>query len=252
MSSHPYEYLFGIHTVRRILTHNPERIVEIWLQQGHAPLADLITDVQQQGLSVQYVSRKTLDKLTNHATHQGIVIRYRPPKKAPLLADCLANLTTPPLLLVLDGIQDPHNLGACLRTADAAGVHAVIAPKDRACPLSATVQKVACGGAETVPFIPVTNLAMTLRWLKSQGIWLIGTTEKSQTLLFETTLRGAVAFVLGAEGTGLRHLTQKLCDVLVHIPMLGTVESLNVSVATGICLYEAVRQRHSDNSRRCV
>jgi 23S rRNA (guanosine2251-2'-O)-methyltransferase len=255
MSRHAeYEYVFGIHATRQILEHNFESVVEIWLQQGgnEYKFADLSRFIQQQGLTIQHVPKKTLDKLTNSAVHQGIVIRCRVStnKTQPTLESCLAELTTPPLLLVLDGIKDPHNLGACLRTADAAGVHAVIVPKDRACSISATVRKVACGGAETIPFIQVTNLATTLRWLKTQGIWLVGTTEKSQTSLFTTPLQGAIAFVLGAEGSGLRRLTQENCDTLVHIPMLGTVESLNVSVATGICLYEAVRQRHPDNKRR--
>lgn len=249
-----YEYIFGIHAVRQSLEHHLEQVVEIWLQQGPTEhkLTELLDHVQEQGLRVQRVPRRTLDKLTNQAVHQGIVIRCRTKahRTQSSLEDCLAALTTPPLLLVLDGIQDPHNLGACLRTADAAGVHAVIVPKDRACSLTATVRKVACGGAESVPFFQVPNLAMTLRWLKAQGVWLIGASEKSQTSLFAVPLQGAIAFVLGAEGTGLRRLTRESCDTLVYIPMLGSVECLNVSVATGVCLYEAVRQRQLDNKRR--
>lgn len=253
-SSTEYEYIFGVHAVRQSLEHNLEHVVEIWLQQGSNAhkLAEVLDYAQKQGLHVQRVPRKTLDKLTHQAVHQGIVIRCRAKTRKIQfsLEDCLARLTVPPLLLVLDGVQDPHNLGACLRTADAAGVHAVIVPQDRACSLTATVRKVACGGAESVPFFQVSNLATTLRWLKAQGIWLIGTSDKSQTSLYAPSLCGAIAFVLGAEGTGLRRLTRESCDSLVHIPMLGSVECLNVSVATGVCLYEAVRQRQLDNNRR--
>jgi len=249
-----YEYIFGTHAVRQSLEHHLEHVVEIWVQQENDAhrLADLLNCAQKQGFPIQRVSKKTLDKLTNQAVHQGIVIRCRVKAREMQrsLEDCLAELTVPPLLLVLDGIQDPHNLGACLRTADAAGVHAVIVPKDRACSLTATVRKVACGGADSIPFFQVSNLATTLRWLKAQGIWLVGTSEKSQTSLFDTSLQGALALVLGAEGTGLRRLTRESCDALVHIPMLGSVECLNVSVATGVCLYEAVRQRQPYNKRR--
>jgi 23S rRNA (guanosine2251-2'-O)-methyltransferase len=159
------------------------------------------------------------------------------------LSDVLDTLTEPPLLLVLDGIQDPHNLGACLRSADAFGVHAVIAPKDRAVGITATVEKVACGAAETVPYITVTNLARTLRELKEQGIWVVGAAGEAKQNLHSFKHTGALAFVLGAEGEGLRRLTMETCDELVRIPMLGSVESLNVSVSTGICLFEARRQR---------
>lgn len=249
-----YEYVFGIHAVRHVLEKRVEQVVEVWVQQEREDtrLTALLENVKRHGLGLQRVPKKTLDKLTAGAVHQGIVIRCQtktPPSEV-TLDTCLATLTVPPLLLILDGIQDPHNLGACLRTADAAGVHAVIVPKDRACSVSATVRKIACGGAETVPFIPVTNLATTLRELKKRGIWLIGATEKAPTSLFATPLSGALAFVLGAEDQGLRHLTQELCDVVVHIPMLGSVESLNVSVATGICLYEVMRQRHYAESNR--
>jgi 23S rRNA (guanosine2251-2'-O)-methyltransferase len=159
------------------------------------------------------------------------------------LDEVLEAVSGPPLLLVLDGVQDPHNLGACLRVADGMGVHAVVAPKDRAVGLSPTVHKVASGAAESVPFVTVTNLARTLRDLKDKGIWVVGTAEAAPASLFDTRLNGPLALVLGAEGEGLRRLTQETCDTLVCIPMLGTVESLNVSVAAGICLYEARRQR---------
>ncbi len=155
----------------------------------------------------------------------------------------LANLREQPFLLVLDGIQDPHNLGACLRTADAAGVHAVIAPKDRAAPLTPTVRTIASGGAEHVPFVVVTNLARTLKELKKLGIWLVGTSDRAKQILYDVDLTGPLALVMGAEGKGLRRLTQETCDFLASIPMFGAVECLNVSVATGVCLFEAVRQR---------
>ena len=159
--------------------------------------------------------------------------------------DVLEQLSVPPLLLVLDGVTDPHNLGACLRVADAAGAHAVIAPKDRSVGLTAAVMKVASGAAESVPYITVTNLARTLRELKERDIWLVGADESGETSLFDTRLGGAVAGVLGAEGEGLRRLTKENCDQLVSIPMFGSVESLNVSVASGVCLFEARRQRES-------
>ncbi|OQY51448.1 MAG: 23S rRNA (guanosine(2251)-2'-O)-methyltransferase RlmB [Candidatus Parabeggiatoa sp. nov. 2] len=202
----------------------------LWPKEGlsSAKLNALLKQAKQQGIAIQPVPKKTLEKLTENGHHQGIVIRYkaRPTKTQTSLEDILASLTDPPFLLVLDEVQDPHNLGACLRTA-------------------AIVRAVASGAADNVPIIQVTNLARTLRWLQEQGVWLVGTDCESQTSLFETRLTGSLALVLGSEGTGLRRLTQKTCDVLVHIPMLGKVESLNVSVAAGICLYEAVRQRHS-------
>ena len=155
----------------------------------------------------------------------------------------LAGLEVPPFLLILDGVQDPHNLGACLRTADAAGVHAVIVPRDKACGLTSTVRKVACGAAETVPFVQVTNLTRTLKALQQAGIWIIGTDLDTTQSLYDSDLTGPLALVLGAEGKGLRRLTREACDSLVKLPMQGTVQSLNVSVSAGICLYEALRQR---------
>jgi 23S rRNA (guanosine2251-2'-O)-methyltransferase len=159
------------------------------------------------------------------------------------LLDLLDTLTDPPLLLILDGVQDPHNLGACMRTADAAGVHAVIAPKDRAAPLTETVQRIACGAAERLPFVQATNLARTLEQLKERGIWVVGTASEAEQTIYEVNLTGPLAIVVGFEGAGLRRLTRDKCDVLARIPMFGSVESLNVSVAAGVCLFEAVRQR---------
>jgi 23S rRNA (guanosine2251-2'-O)-methyltransferase len=256
MATTKYQQIFGLHAVRHVFEHDISRVVELWVQQGRNDerLNRLITQAQQQGLVAQSVPRKTLDQITGEGHHQGIVIRC---KIQPIfnranegvqsfittLEEYMASLTVTPFLLVLDGIQDPHNLGACLRTAEAAGVQAVIIPKNRACALSPTVYKVASGAAEVLPLIQVSNLATTLRWLKTQGIWLIGATETAETSLFNAKLTGPLALILGAEGTGLRRLTQAHCDSLVHIPMFGKVESLNISVATGICLYEAVRQR---------
>lgn len=247
MANSKYEQIYGFHAVQQVLTTDISRVYELWVQESRhdAKLQTILTLAQQQGIAIHTVPKKTLDKLTQVANHQGIVIRCRTHLLAtpPTLEGYLATLTTPPFLLVLDEVQDPHNLGACLRTADAAGIQAVVVPKNRACGLSSTVRKVASGAADSVPLILVTNLATTLRWLQEQGVWLVGADSHSQVSLFETRLTGPLALVLGSEGTGLRRLTREICDVLVHIPMLGTVASLNVSVAAGICLYEAVRQR---------
>jgi len=239
--------VFGLHAVRHALAKDFSQVLEIWVQAGRhdAKLQVLLTQAQAQGLAIQEVPKKTLDKLTQNGHHQGIVLRCKAVDQSISLEEHFASLTEPPFLLVLDGVQDPHNLGACLRTADAAGIQAVIVPKRRACSLSPTVHKVASGAAETVPLIEVTNLASTLRWLQEQGVWLVGTDRQAPTSLFAASLTGALALVLGAEGVGLRRLTREICDVVVHLPMWGQVESLNVAVATGICLYEAVRQRKS-------
>jgi 23S rRNA (guanosine2251-2'-O)-methyltransferase len=191
------------------------------------------------------LERTRLDGMAGNGRHQGVLARVVDTPIPYLdINDVLESLDEPPFLLVLDGVEDPHNLGACLRVADAMGVHAVIAPKDRAAGLNATVRKVACGAAESVPFIAVTNLARTLRELKEAGIWLVGAAAEAEGDLFSVKLSGPLALVLGAEGTGLRRLTAETCDELVHIPMFGSVESLNVSVASGICLYEVRRQRN--------
>jgi 23S rRNA (guanosine2251-2'-O)-methyltransferase len=247
MKKNHYEQIYGSHAVRQVLEDDISRIIEIWVQQGKSDvkLQTLLQQVEQQGIVIQSVPKKTLDKLTDNGHHQGIVIRCKaaPIQTSASLEELLAELTEPPLLLILDEVQDPHNLGACLRTADAAGVHAVIVPTHRACSLTATVRKVASGA--NVPLIQTNNLATTLRWLQEQGVWIIGTAEDGEQELFATSLTGSLAIVLGAEGNGLRRLTRERCDKLVRIPMFGTVASLNVSVATGICLYEAVRQRHA-------
>ncbi len=241
------EYFFGLHAVQQLLETAPQQILELYVlrDRDDQRMQQLLDTAQQQNVAYQDVPRKTLDKLADKGRHQGVVARC---KSAQLLDenalwDYLDNATQAPLLLVLDGVQDPHNLGACLRTADAAGVQAVIVPKDRAVGLSATVRKVASGAAESVPLLAVTNLARCLRELKERGVWLVGTADEAPETLYQVKLEGPLALVLGAEDTGLRRLTRETCDQLVHIPMRGCVESLNVSVATGICLFEAVRQR---------
>ena len=186
--------------------------------------------------------KKTASHSTRQSKHTDLNRRVSALSEDTLL-DIIENLNENALLLILDDVQDPHNLGACLRTADAAGVHAVVAPKDRAVGLTDTVRRIACGGAENVPFIQVTNLARTIEQLKKAGIWIVGTSDKAKKPIYAIDLKDPLAIVMGAEGKGLRRLTGDLCDFLAHIPMLGSVECLNVSVATGICLFEVVRQR---------
>jgi 23S rRNA (guanosine2251-2'-O)-methyltransferase len=206
---------------------------------------DLLQAAEERGTRVMRVDEKRLDGMTHNARHQGVAARIEVARLPTHIEDVLDTLEEPALLLILDGVTDPHNLGACLRVADAMGVHAVLAPKDRAVGINATVSKVASGAAETVPYIAVTNLARSMRELKDRGIWLMGTDERAEQDLFHVRLKGPLAWVLGAEGEGMRRLTREHCDELVRIPMLGTVESLNVSVSAGICLSESRRQRQS-------
>ena len=196
-------------------------------------------------LRVMAVDGKRLDGMCGTTRHQGVVAMVEPTVLPQFVDDVLDGLAVPPLLLLLDGVTDPHNLGACLRVADAAGAHAVIAPKDRSVGLTAAAMKVASGAAESVPYITVTNLARTLRELKDRDIWVVGADESGESTLFDVKIAGALAWVLGAEGEGLRRLTRENCDQIVRIPMFGAVESLNVSVASGVCLFEARRQRES-------
>jgi 23S rRNA (guanosine2251-2'-O)-methyltransferase len=214
-------------------------------------VAEIQALAQRSGVAVSAASTEQLDKLAEGGRHQGVVAEIQPRSVDPetLLEEVLETAGATPFLLVLDGVQDPHNLGACLRSADAAGVHAVIAPRDRASGLTPVVRKVAAGAAESVPFIAVVNLARTLRELKDRGIWLVGTDDSADKALYDVDLKGPLAIVLGGEGEGLRRLTRESCDMLVRIPMAGAVESLNVSVATGVVLYEAVRQRKEVDSR---
>ncbi len=237
--------IYGFHAVAARIRQNAKGVLEVYLQaQRQDPrMRDLIKLAENNGVRVISVDAKRLDGMAGGTRHQGVAARVDASKRVLHLDDVLETLEEPPLLLVLDGVQDPHNLGACLRSADAFGVHAVIAPKDRAVGINATVEKVACGAAETVPYITVTNLARTLRELKERDIWVVGAAGEAEKDLHGFRHPGALAWVLGAEGEGLRRLTRETCDELVRIPMLGSVESLNVSVSTGVCLFEARRQR---------
>lgn len=241
------EMIFGLHAVSSLLNKQPERVLRLAvLNERHDPkMLTLVALAKQLNLKIDLVPRAALDKLTEKANHQGIVAYCHPAKRYSEqdLEALLKSLKSPAFLLILDGIQDPHNLGACLRSADAAGVHAVIAPKDKSVGLTPTVCKVASGAAETVPFIQVTNLARTLRFLKEQNIWLFGAASEAAQSLYQADLNVPLALILGAEGTGMRRLTREHCDVLLHVPMQGAVSSLNVSVAAGVFLFEAVRQK---------
>ncbi len=239
--------VFGLHAVRTLLQQHADRASKLILQKGRddARVSEVAQLARAADVKLEYRDVGELDRLASGDRHQGACLLIRPAAVLGegALDELLDKLSVSPLLLVLDGVQDPHNLGACLRTADAAGAHAVIVPRDRAAGLSPVVRKVASGAAETMPLIQVVNLARTLRWLKERNVWLIGTDDQATKSLYETDLKGPMALVLGAEGPGLRRLTRESCDALVSIPMQGTVESLNVSVATGVVLYEAVRQR---------
>jgi 23S rRNA (guanosine2251-2'-O)-methyltransferase len=237
--------LYGFHAVTARLRQHAASVQEIYLERARCDrrAQELVRLAAQRGVKVTLVDGKQLDALTGQAAHQGVAARAEAADLPVHIDDVLGRLTEPVLLLILDGVTDPHNLGACLRVADAMGVHAVIAPKDRAAGINATVAKVASGAAETVPYITVTNLARTMRDLKERGIWLIGADEKGAQDLYSAKLQGALGWVLGAEGEGMRRLTREHCDELVRIPMLGTVSSLNVSVSAGICLAETRRQR---------
>jgi 23S rRNA (guanosine2251-2'-O)-methyltransferase len=240
--------LFGFHAVLSRLRQHAASVQEILIDRDRvdARMKDLLKMAESSGVRTMEVERSRLDGMAGmNGRHQGVIARVvDTPIPYKDIHDILeSDLTEPPFFLILDGVEDPHNLGACLRVADAMGVHAVIAPKDRAVGLNATVRKVACGAAETVPFIAVTNLARTIRELKEAGVFVIGTTMDAPSTLLNTKLDGPIAIVLGAEGDGIRRLTAETCDALMTIPMYGSVESLNVSVASGICLYEARRQR---------
>ncbi len=237
--------LIGFHAVSSRIRHHPATVSEIYVDRSRqdARLRDLQALANDRGIKVLPVEPERLAGLAGGGRHQGVVARAEALPKLNDPVDLVDQIGSDLLLLVLDGVQDPHNLGACLRVADAMGVHAVVAPRDRAVALTATVQKVASGAADTVPYITVTNLARTLRELQDAGVRVIGTDDQGTTALTEADVLGPLAIVLGAEGAGLRRLTRETCDVLVSIPMLGSVDSLNVSVAAGICLYEARRRR---------
>ena len=241
------ENIYGIHAVQAVLANAPERLIEVYALKGREDkrLQPLLNELYNVGVSVQFLNRQTLDKKADGEVHQGIIARIQPAKELNENdLDQILQHQQNPLLLVLDGITDPHNLGACLRTADAAGVCAVIMPKDKSAQLTSIARKVACGAAENVPLIRVTNLARTLRLLQQEyNVWVVGTAGEATESLYQTKLSGALALVMGAEGEGMRRLTREHCDQLISIPMAGSVSSLNVSVATGVCLFEIVRQR---------
>jgi len=239
--------IHGLHAVRAVVRYDPANVIEAWVDTGRRDERTRRLSQQIASLSVplHQVRGKDLERLVPGEPHQGVVVRYNgaaPRDESDLMA-LLDGLGHEPLLLVLDQVQDPHNLGACLRTADGAGVDAVIAPRDRAVGLTATVHKVASGAASSVPFVQVSNLARLLKQLKQRGIWLVGADGEAKQTLFDADLAGPLAVVMGAEDSGLRRLTREHCDFLVKLPMAGSVPSLNVSVATGIVLYEAMRQR---------
>jgi 23S rRNA (guanosine2251-2'-O)-methyltransferase len=253
------QYIYGIHAVDSLLRQNPKSVQRLWVQQGRDDkrIAALLELAQNQGVPVARQPRQDLDEMVS-ARHQGVVAEalnappvHGEPTQPNLwrevdLLKVVEDKDGPVLILVLDGVTDPHNLGACLRSADAAGVDAVVVPKDRSADLSPTVRKVACGAAEVVPFVRVTNLSRTLKALQERGVWLYGTAGEAEKSIYDSDLRTSMALVMGAEGIGMRRLTREQCDYLVRLPMAGSVGSLNVSVATGICLFEAVRQRRGD------
>ena len=239
------QVLFGFHAVTVRLKTAPESVREIHVDatRRDARMRQFLARAQEAGARLIDSDDANLQRLCGTHKHQGVVARVSPLAQRRSLDEVLDEVEGPPLVLVLDGVTDPHNLGACLRVADGAGAHAVIAPKDHAVSINGTVAKVASGAAETVPYLMVTNLARTLTELKERDIRVIGTSDDAASTLYDVDLSGPVALVLGAEGTGLRQLTRKTCDQLVRIPMVGAVESLNVSVASAVCLYEALRQR---------
>ncbi|MGD8567110.1 MAG: 23S rRNA (guanosine(2251)-2'-O)-methyltransferase RlmB [Gammaproteobacteria bacterium] len=244
-----FQHIFGLHAVASLLKANPGAVKELLVDNKRQDkrIQELVAQAKQKGISITFTDRDQLDRCAGGGKHQGTVARCAPakPRDEGALGAMLERPDQPLLFLVLDGLQDPHNLGACLRTADATGVDAVIIPKDRSVSLTSTVVKVASGAAFTVPVISVTNLSRTMRLMQEAGVWFVGTDDTSSQSLYELDLTGSIALVMGGEGSGLRRLTKEVCDYLVRLPMQGSVESLNVSVATGVCLYEAVRQRLS-------
>ncbi|MDD1781529.1 23S rRNA (guanosine(2251)-2'-O)-methyltransferase RlmB [Enterovibrio sp. ZSDZ35] len=242
------EMIYGIHAVKAVLESDPSRFIEVFVLKGRQDdrVLPVLNELTRLGITLQEMGRKALDDKAKGASHQGLIARVKPGRQynendLDIILDGKEN----PLLLVLDGVTDPHNLGACLRNADAAGVCAVIVPKDKSAQLNATARKVAVGAAEVVPLVRVTNLARTMRALQEKGVWFVGTAGEATHDVYDAKLTGPLAIVMGAEGDGMRRLTRETCDDLISIPMAGSVSSLNVSVATGICLFEAVRQRRA-------
>ena len=241
------EYVYGLHAVQAMLERAPKRVRQLKVQRGRldARMQALLELAESEALDIERVMPDELDRLADGGVHQGVVAAVTASQlwSEEMLGHLLDKKEGVPLLLVLDGVTDPHNLGACLRSADAAGAQAVIIPRDRSASLSPTVRKVACGAAETVPLVAVTNLSRTLKQLQQRGLWVVGTAGEAEQLLYDIDLKVPSVIVMGAEGTGMRRLTREHCDYLAKLPMAGTVSSLNVSVTAGICLFEAVRQR---------
>jgi 23S rRNA (guanosine2251-2'-O)-methyltransferase len=238
--------VFGMHAIESVLTRSPEKVIQLFLQKSRQDkkLNYVEKLAQQAGIKPQYVDKKKMDDWVR-GNHQGVIAEIKL-QDATLNENQLLELAEEKqglLLLILDGVTDPHNLGACMRTADAAGVDAVVVPKDRSASLTAVSRKVACGAAEHVPLVKVTNLARFLGQLKERNVWVIGTAGEATEHVYQTNFSGSTALVMGAEGEGMRRLTRENCDQLIKIPMAGSVSSLNVSVATGVCLFEIVRQR---------
>ena len=242
--------LFGFHAVGVRIRIAPRSVLELHVDASRrdSRMQHFVARAEEAGVRLVESDDQRLQKLSGSHRHQGVVARVGLLPRSNSLDDTLDAVAGPPLVLVLDGVTDPHNLGACLRVADGAGAHAVVAPKDHAVGVNATVAKVASGAAETMPYFMVTNLARTLNELKERDIRVIGTAEDAPRSIYELDLSGPLALVFGAEGTGMRQLTSRTCDELVHLPMRGAVESLNVSVASGVCLYEASRQRAQRNA----
>jgi 23S rRNA (guanosine2251-2'-O)-methyltransferase len=242
------EKIYGVHAVEALLRHHPKRVKQVWLAEGrNDPRVQVLLGLAAEArVSVGQCERREMDAWVE-GVHQGVVADVSPSQVwgEAMLEELLDRAEGPPLLLVLDGVTDPHNLGACLRTADAAGALAVIVPKDKSATLNATVRKVACGAAEVIPLVAVTNLARSLEKLQQRGLWVVGTAGEAEMEIYDHDLTGPTVLIMGAEGKGMRRLTREHCDYLVKLPMAGSVSSLNVSVATGVCLFEALRQRSS-------
>lgn len=247
------ERVYGLHAVEALLRHHPKRVKQVWVAEGRGDprVRSLVDLAEQSKVRVGQCERREMDVWVE-GVHQGVVAEVSPSQVwgEAMLEELLDRAEGPPLLLVLDGVTDPHNLGACLRTADAAGALAVIVPKDKAATLNATVRKVACGAAEVIPLVAVTNLARALEKLQQRGLWVVGTAGEAEQMIYTQDLTGPTVLVMGAEGKGMRRLTREHCDFLVRLPMAGSVSSLNVSVATGVCLFEALRQRQAGSPRR--
>jgi 23S rRNA (guanosine2251-2'-O)-methyltransferase len=241
------ELLYGIHSVDSALTHDPGNILELYIEADsqNARLKELSDRARDLGVKPHSRPREALDRMTGGACHQGAVARYRapPPRSESELPVLVENAGKDALFLVLDGVTDPHNLGACLRSAEGAGVTAVISPKDKAVGITPTVRTASAGAADRIPFVAVTNLARALKALKEQGVWLVGLAGDAEQDFYAVDLKGPIAIVMGSEGEGMRRLTRESCDFVARIPLRGSVESLNVSVATGVALFEVLRQR---------